>query len=114
MVGRAAERAVLEGMLRSASGAVVLSGEPGIGKTHLLGWLAAGARELGCAVVSGRAAEYEDDLPFGPWREALEPHLAELGERRVARLGLADAPALAAIVPGLAPPAPLDRHRLHR
>src|SRR3954469_21365686 len=113
MVGRDAERAVLEELLGPATGAVVLSGEPGIGKTHLLEWRAARARERGCAVVSGRATEYEDDLPFGPWREALEPHLAGLGERRVALLGLADAPALAAIAGG-EPAAPVDRHRLHR
>src|ERR1700748_3869945 len=113
MVGRASERAALEELLAGGSGAVVIAGEPGIGKTHLLAWLAARARELECAVVTGRATEYEDDLPFGPWREALEPHLAELGERRVALLGLADAAALAAIAGG-EPAAPVDRHRLHR
>src|SRR5690348_3692003 len=112
MVGRALERAVLEELLAAGAGAVVLAGEPGIGKTRLLGWLAARARELGYAVVSGRATEYEDDLAFGPWREALAPHLAELGERRIARLGLTDAPALAAITGG-EPAAPVDRHRLH-
>ena len=114
MVGRAAERAVLESLVGS-SGAVVVTGEPGIGKSRLLAFLAERAAAAGCAVVAGRATEYEDDLPFGPWRDALEPHLEELGERRVSLLGLEDPEALAAILPGLAPaPAAVDRHRGHR
>ena len=114
MVGRAAERAVLESLV-GASGTVVVTGEPGIGKSRLLAFLAERAVSAGCTVLAGRATEYEDDLPFGPWREALESHLAELGERRVALLGLEDPEALAAIVPGLAPaPAAVDRHRAHR
>jgi DNA-binding NarL/FixJ family response regulator/tetratricopeptide (TPR) repeat protein len=113
MVGRAAECAVLESLVGS-SGAVVLTGEPGIGKSHLLAFLGERAAAAGCTVLAGRATEYEDDLPFGPWREALEPHLAELGERRVTLLGLEDPEALAAILPGLAPAAAVDRHRGHR
>src|SRR4051812_46495761 len=115
MVGRAAERAVLESLPGSA-GAVILTGEPGIGKSRLLAFLAARAAEEGCAVLEGRATEYEDDLPFGPWREALEAPLSALGERRVTRLGVDDPEALGAILPGLEHPArpALDRHRVHR
>src|SRR4051794_10821051 len=68
MGGRAAERAVLDEMLDAGTGAVVVTGEPGIGKTRLLDWVASRAAERGATVLSGRATEYEDDLPFGPWR----------------------------------------------
>src|SRR6185312_13178852 len=87
MVGRAPERAVVDETLRRGAGALVVEGEPGIGKSCLLGYAAETARAAGATVLTGRATEYEGDLPFGPWREALEPHVSELGERRVARLG---------------------------
>src|SRR3954452_25637874 len=98
MVGRAAERAVLERLLQARGGVVVIEGEAGIGKSSLLAPLA-GAAE-GFTVLHGRATEYEGDLPSGPWRDALEPHLAELGERRVSLLGLEDPEALAAGLAG--------------
>src|SRR4051812_22657949 len=113
MVGRAAERAVLERLLRARGGVAVIEGEAGIGKSSLLAHLA-GAAE-GFTVLQGRATEYEGDLPYGPWREALEPHLAELGERRVSLLGLEDPEGLAAILPGWAQAtAVVDRHGAHR
>ena len=76
-------------------------------------WRTWRARAADRMVLTGRATEYESDLPFGPWREALEPHLAGLGDRRVALLGLEDPEAVAAI-PGTAarrrrPPPPAPR-----
>ena len=67
-------------------------------------------------MLAARASEYEADLPYALWTEALDRQLAELGDRGVARLGLADPQALAGVLPALAAPAPApaDRHRTHR
>jgi DNA-binding NarL/FixJ family response regulator len=122
LVGRAPEReAIAEALraMRERPGSVVmLEGEPGIGKTRLLGHLAASAAAAGATVLGARASEYESDLPYALWTEALDRHLADLGERRVSQLGLADLTALAALLPALgsieAKAAPGDRHRTHR
>src|SRR3954452_296364 len=113
MVGRAAERGVLERLLQARGGVVVIEGEAGIGKSSLLAHLA-GAAE-GVTVLHGRATGYEGELPYGLWRAAREPHLAELGERRVSLLGLEDPEALAAVLPGWRRgTAVIDRHAAHR
>ena len=122
LIGRAREREaiarVLGGLDAGIGGIVALEGEPGIGKSRLLAHLAASAVAGGCRVLEARASEYEADLPYALWTEALAGHLAELGQHRITRLGLADAPALALAVPALAElgvrPAPADRHRTQR
>jgi DNA-binding NarL/FixJ family response regulator len=116
LVGRAAEREAISGALRAlhagTGGIVAVDGEPGIGKSRLLAHLADAAED--CIVLRAAATEFEADLPYALWTEALERHLAGLGERRVARLGLVDPDALAVAVPALgSAPAP-DRHRFHR
>jgi hypothetical protein len=50
---------------------VLVSGEPGIGKTHFAEALAAAAAERGLLVVWGRAWEVEGAPPFWPFFEAL-------------------------------------------
>jgi ATP/maltotriose-dependent transcriptional regulator MalT len=90
LVGRAQERealaAALAGMHARRGMVVAIEGEPGIGKSRLLAHLALGAE--GCAVLEARASEYEGDLPYGLWAEALGDRLTE--------------------APGA------DRHRMHR
>ena len=69
MIGRAREREALSAALAAGSGVVVLEGEPGIGKSRLLAW----AAEASAAdVLSARASEYEGDMPYGLWIDALE------------------------------------------
>jgi predicted ATPase len=122
LVGRAPEREAIAEALRAMperpGSVVMLEGEPGIGKSRLLGHLAASAAAAGATVLGARASEYESDLPYALWTEALDRHLADLGERRVSQLGLADRAALAALLPALgsieAKAAPGDRHRTHR
>ncbi len=122
LVGRAPEREAIAQALHAMpdrpGSVVMLEGEPGIGKSRLLGHLAASAAAAGATVLGARASEYESDLPYALWTEALDGHLAEMGERRVSRLGLADLAALAALLPALAgvaaEAAPGDRHRTHR
>jgi hypothetical protein len=57
-------------------------------------------------------------LRYALWSEALDRHLADLGERRLSQLGVADPAVLAALLPAFADvtteAAPGDRHRTHR
>jgi DNA-binding SARP family transcriptional activator/tetratricopeptide (TPR) repeat protein len=76
LVARAAERAVLEHLVRHAaegraSDVVLLSGEPGIGKSRLLGELGALTRDVGGTLLAGRAFEAESVRPFGIWIDML-------------------------------------------
>src|SRR5688500_17936780 len=68
---------VLDGLWAGGSPALVVTGEPGIGKTRLLDELAARARDREARVLVGRAAEYEADLPLAAWADALDAHLDE-------------------------------------
>jgi DNA-binding NarL/FixJ family response regulator len=122
LVGRRHERdaitAALAALDAGVTGLLVLEGEPGIGKSRLLAYLATLAAENGCTVLEARASEFEADLPYGLFREALDDYLAEAGMRRLSTLGVADPGALVAALPALAAlepePAIADRHRIHR
>ena len=120
LVGRAAEREAIAGAVEAVragdSGLLAVEGEPGIGKSRLLEFLQAQAE--GCTALAGRASEFEIDLPYGLWTDALDRHLDGLGERRLSHLGVTDAAALSvalpALVGGAGEPAASDRHRTHR
>jgi DNA-binding SARP family transcriptional activator len=74
--GRQAERARLLALVdqvaagREARG-VLVSGEPGLGKTHLLTELAEAVLARGGSVLEGCAFEAERNRPYGPWVDAL-------------------------------------------
>ncbi|MGD9530735.1 MAG: AAA family ATPase, partial [Pseudonocardia sp.] len=113
LVGREAERARAERLVAEVGTgvprALAVRGEPGIGKSALLGHLAVVAGSAGFLVLSGRAAEYEQDLPFGAVVDAVDPFLGAWDGAAPAEL--------AAVFPALGPgtaPSPVDRHRLHR
>ncbi|REE94858.1 ATP-binding protein [Thermomonospora umbrina] len=101
LIGRRDLLRALDGALdATAAGAfrfVVLEGEPGAGKTRLLSELvgAAAARKL--PTMTGRAAEFEQDLPFGVVIDALDDHLEEYG----ADLGPAAARVLGTVFPSM-------------
>jgi ATP/maltotriose-dependent transcriptional regulator MalT len=84
LVGRASEREALafalEGLVAGRGAIVVIEGEPGIGKSALLAELARSAGEARCAVRGARASEFEADLPYLIWREALDVEF-ERGDR---------------------------------
>ncbi len=112
LVGRRYEldelEAGLEALAAGASACVAVEGEPGIGKSRLLAELQSRAEERGHLVLSGAAAEFERDLPYGVWVEALDAYVTaqEL-----------DDPELAAVMPFMrgAGEGPGDqRHRTHR
>jgi hypothetical protein len=63
-----------------------LAGEPGAGKTRLLAELAAGAEDRGLLTLWGRAAEFEQELPFGLVVDAFDAYLESLDPRTYDRL----------------------------
>jgi DNA-binding SARP family transcriptional activator len=84
--GREAETGALDQAWRAAlDGAgpsvVLVSGEPGIGKSRLVDELARRALAAGSCVLRGRAFEAEMVRPYGPWIDALRP-LASTEEAR--------------------------------
>lgn len=93
---------------------LLVSGEPGIGKTRLVAEAAAAAHAGGAAVVLGRCVE---DLvaPFAPWTEiitTLGEHLSDdeltaHGERHGAVLERL-VPALRSRLAGMSPPEPVE------
>ncbi len=90
LVGRAEETSSLDRGLdeldRGCSAAIVLVGEPGIGKTRLLAELAVRADARGYLVLSGAASELERDLPFSGFVDALDEYLRSLDRDRLAAL----------------------------
>src|SRR6266508_4008311 len=104
-VGRRHELAVLQGHLdaagRGEGGAILVSGEPGIGKTRLLTELAGHARGRGWTVLSGRAYDTEGMPPYLPFIESVREYLRACPDDELrAQLG-AGAGDLALLVPEL-------------
>ena len=89
-VGRRQELAAVDAALDALRSPrprwLVVSGEPGIGKTRLLGELSERAAARRHPVFVGRGAELERELPFAVWVDALDDHVASLGERRLEQL----------------------------
>ncbi|MDG4798582.1 LuxR family transcriptional regulator [Micromonospora sp. WMMD1082] len=77
LVGRTSQLAALDSAVSAVAGgefvAVNLCGEAGIGKTSMLRALADRAAAAGLLVCAGRAAEFERDVPFAMYADALEP-----------------------------------------
>jgi DNA-binding CsgD family transcriptional regulator len=80
LVGRSAERATLERLLADArqgrSGVLLLRGEPGIGKSALLRYIADQAE--GFTVVQARGVESEAELAFAGLADLTRPLLGHL------------------------------------
>jgi ATP/maltotriose-dependent transcriptional regulator MalT len=127
LAGRRAEIALLvarlDALSAGSSRVVEILGEPGIGKTRLLAELAARATDIGRTVLWGSATEFEHDVPFGVFADALDAHLASLDP---ARLEALDAESVA-LLPTAFPSMPsarstssapnmmdAERYRLHR
>ena len=66
----------LDDMERGGNPCIAIEGEAGIGKTWLLSELRRRAEERGHLVLAGAAAEFERDLPFGVWVDALDAYVA--------------------------------------
>lgn len=125
MIGRGDELGTLERLVRGLSArrqrCLVVSGEPGIGKSALLGRLQEIARLDRCHVLSGAAADFERDVPFGLVVDALDDHVGELDDWQLRRICGSELAEVGAILPAVghlaaAPPIRLqeERYRLHR
>ncbi|MGW2439956.1 AAA family ATPase, partial [Streptomyces goshikiensis] len=76
--GRGPERALLEPALaavRETGAALLLRGDPGMGKTALLDWAEDRAARAGLRVLRMAGAEAESDLPFAALHQVLWPLL---------------------------------------
>jgi class 3 adenylate cyclase/tetratricopeptide (TPR) repeat protein len=118
-VGRSEERSrILQALHVAAAGdgrqIVLLSGEPGIGKTTLAAQVAREAHAEGAVVLYGRCDE-ELGVPYGPWAEAIAHYVnhspQSILQAHVERYGgdlIRLAPELAARVPAVPAPRPSD------
>jgi DNA-binding CsgD family transcriptional regulator len=125
VVGRAHELTEIELALdRVASGAswaLELRGEAGIGKSYLLAEACRRAERRGFLVLDGRAAEFEQDMPFGVIVDALNDHVGRLGPAVLRALDTETLGELAWILPSLsglesqraAAPGGGQRYRVH-
>ena len=91
----------LEEIDRGRSAAVALLGEPGIGKTRLLGELSTRADGRGYLVLYGSATELERDLPFWLFVDALDEYVQGLRPDRLEALDEDVRTELARVLPSL-------------
>ncbi|PSM42733.1 LuxR family transcriptional regulator [Streptomyces dioscori] len=86
MVGRATELERLDAVLDRTPGenggscVVDLAGAAGIGKSRLMAEFCRRAQARGMTVLRGRAAEYEQHIPYRPFSDALADHDMEWTE----------------------------------
>ena len=81
LLGREREVAVLESFIqagRERGSALLMTGEPGIGKSALLAVARAAAREAGYTVLGAVGVESEAHLPFGGIQQVLTPLMGNL------------------------------------
>ena len=124
LVGRSDELAALQRALdglADGAAAVEVVGEPGIGKTRLLGELCERADAGKALVLRAGASEMEQSVPFAVFVAALDDYLASLNPRVFEALGEQDVAELARTFPSLAEladdtsaTAGDERHRTHR
>jgi len=125
LVGRVEELDVFEQavdeLARGRSGALVLVGEPGIGKTRLLRELGARAEARGQLVLCGTASEQERDLPFSVFVDSLDEYLQSISPGWFASLEHAVQAELGHVYPSLSALATMgevafqhERYRTHR
>jgi serine/threonine protein kinase/tetratricopeptide (TPR) repeat protein len=105
LIERDAERSGLLSHLDQAlagSGSLVLvSGEPGIGKTHLTEEILRAARRRGCLALTGHCYEMEGSPPYVPFIEMLE-QTARMAPPETFRYAIGDAaPEVAKLMPEL-------------
>ncbi|MEV0364844.1 helix-turn-helix transcriptional regulator [Nocardia fusca] len=123
-MGRTAELQAIQAALlatrQGADGAILVTGEPGIGKTRLLREAADRAAALGFQIMHGGGTELEHAIPYAAVIDALDEPLSALRRADLSALGrdsLAELgrllPSLAAWATPLATTLQIERHRCH-
>jgi DNA-binding CsgD family transcriptional regulator len=102
LVGRTRELAQLSALVaraRATGEALLLSGEPGVGKTVLLDAVAEAAASMGTRVLRAAGVEFEADLTYSGLHQVLLPVFGEFGRLSAAHrdaldaaLGVSEAP----------------------
>lgn len=80
-------------------GVILISGEPGVGKSRLLSETASRASADGWRVLIGRAYDIEGMPPYLPFVDALREYFRSLGAERTVANASAISPELAALIP---------------
>ena len=110
LLGRSAELssidAALDRLRERRPCALAIVGEPGIGKTRLLSELAARADVRGCIVLRGGASEFERELPFWIFVDALDAYVHALPHERLADLDERSRTELGWVLPAMGTPNP--------
>ena len=105
-VGRQRELTALMAHYEAAKGGrarvVLVTGEPGMGKTRLLNEVALRSAQDGAVVLSGEASEAEGMPPFLPFVEALGRHIRVTQEDQLCRQVAATPEVLVSLLPELA------------
>ncbi len=122
LCGREGELALIQEFVEADREPVIaIAGDPGIGKSRLLAELRRAARGRGHVVFEGRAAEFEGELPFGAFTDALDDWLLGLGATRRATLAGDLAAELSGVFPAFEamasegpPVSPQERYRAYR
>jgi ATP/maltotriose-dependent transcriptional regulator MalT len=113
-VGRERELSALLERLASAErgegGVVLISGEPGVGKSRLLAEISSRARADGWRVLAGRAYDAEGMPPYLPFVDVLREHFRDPTGGDATEQIAAISPHLAPLLPGF----PFDREDLVR
>jgi DNA-binding NarL/FixJ family response regulator len=132
LVGRHSEMTRIDRLLGEAEPGyptvLQIAGASGIGKTRLLSALLGRAQQAGYLALTGRAAEFDADQPYGVFIDLLDRSVPELAQQRLLTLGDESLRELAGVFPalskriaqGAAEPPPsassagVERYRLHR
>lgn len=107
LVGRAAELKTLTGAVADADAGrgrtVLVVGESGIGKTHLVSALADHARQRGFTVATGRAYPVETGVPYAVFADAIVPLLRDVEPSVLTLLSRGGTAELTQLFPALQP-----------
>lgn len=106
LVGRETELRLIQQTLDAAAagrcGALILSGESGVGKTRLAELAVQHATEHGWTVASGSAFPVESGVPYALFADALVPVFRQLGDPAITLLSRGAKSQLAYIFPAMA------------